>query len=66
MTKNIFNPESKYLRRGVHEVLEKGEDAKEPLWNNLKVAMTHIIHKINVSHVSKYGDQRHCVSEDWG
>lgn len=43
------------LRRRIHEVFERGEDVEEPLGDQLKVAVTKVVHEINVSFISSHG-----------
>lgn len=44
------------LRRRIHEVFERGEDVEEPLGDQLKVAVTKVVHEINVSFISSHGN----------
>lgn len=36
------------LRGSVHEILERWKNCEEPFGNKLKVAVTQVVHKINV------------------
>ena len=51
------------LRGGVHEVLQWRKDGKEPFWNELVIAVTHIIHKINICEVDSNGCNRGSISK---
>ena len=41
------------LRRCVHEILEEGEDGEDSLWNELEIAVTHIVHEVNISYITR-------------
>uniref|UniRef100_A0A7C9AYG8 Uncharacterized protein n=1 Tax=Opuntia streptacantha TaxID=393608 RepID=A0A7C9AYG8_OPUST len=55
------------VKRGsVHEIFEWREDGKHPSRNNLKVAVTHVVHEVDVSEIGRccsnrvYPYQRSC------
>lgn len=41
------------LRWGIHQIFEGREDGEEPFRYELKVAVSHVVHKIDVSNVAK-------------
>ena len=53
-----------YLRWGIHEIFEDGKDVKQALWDDLEVAVTHVVHEINVSDISSHGYHRCSSSEN--
>ena len=55
-----------YLRWSVHEVLERREGAKQPLRDQLKVAVAHIVHEVNICDVAKNCQKRGGSIEDGG
>lgn len=46
------------LRGRIHKVFERGKDGENPLGNELKVAVPHVIHEINIGNVAKERSQR--------
>lgn len=58
------------LRGSVHDVFERGEDVEEPLGDYLEVAVTQIVHEINISKVNNdcgdravFGNNHRC--QEW-
>ena len=46
------------LRGSVHEILEGRTDGKHPVRDNLEIAMTHVVHKVDVGDIDGYGSDR--------
>lgn len=44
------------LRGRTHEVFERGEDFEQPVGNQLKVAVTKVVHEVKVSFISSHGN----------
>ena len=49
---NTYIYKSRDLRWCIHQIFERRESREHPLGNDLKVAMAHIVHKINISDIS--------------
>ena len=43
------------LRRGVNKVLEKGKSREHHPRNHLEIAVSHVVHKINISNITNNG-----------
>jgi len=41
----------RYLRGCVHEILERREPFEEPIGYQFKVAVTHVVHEVDVDHI---------------
>jgi hypothetical protein len=41
----------RYLRGCVHEILERREPFEEPARHQFEVAVTHVVHEVNVDHI---------------
>lgn len=65
---NLYKGESliNHLRGCVHKVFERREEKEQLLWNELKVAVSHIVHEINVSNISKGACYRTSFGEHHG
>lgn len=44
-----------HLRGSVHEVLKRREKREDPVWNELEVAMSHVVHEVDVSNINSIG-----------
>ena len=51
------------LRWGVKEILERRENGEEPLWNELKIAMSHVVHKVDITYITSKAYDRRCPGE---
>lgn len=51
------------LRGRIHQVFERWKDGENPFGNELKVAVPHVIHDINISNVAKERSQRSSPSK---
>ena len=51
----MYDQSTRDLRWRVGEILEEGKDGEEFLWEELEVAMTQIVHEINIHYVTIKG-----------
>jgi hypothetical protein len=59
----------KYLRWCIHEILERGDPFKKPIWYHFEVAMAHVVHEVNVDHIDLERDNgsssSQCAGDHW-
>lgn len=51
------------LRGGIHDVLERWKDGEKPFWYELKVAVSHVVHEINVCYITKERHHGGCSTQ---
>lgn len=54
-----------YLRWSIYEILERRKSLEHPLWHQLKIAVAHVIHEINVSNVQDTSQDRTTAHKNW-
>ena len=51
------------LRGSVHEILDRRKDSKHPVRDHLVIAMTHVVHQVDVGDIDGKGSYRAHSSE---